>query len=251
MKISFLSDLHINDPSGLEQKLFEAFCDSPYTQEASHVILLGDMFDFLVGEHQQYFTKYKNFFKKIIQLLDQKKKVIYLEGNHDFHIEETFKSYILEQSQYPQNFTYIKIGENIKLDNKTYRFCHGYEVDYNNESFRKWYNIYNSKPFKLLANKLFPYALINHIGDLASKNSKKRGKSTFNFDFAKKKYIAGAKSFIDELKVDGVICGHTHIQEMYIYPDKTIYLNCGLPKKDRNFLHYSEGEFKFISLAES
>lgn len=251
MKISFLSDLHLSDPEGIEQKLFDSFCDSPYTQEASHVILLGDMFDILIGEHREYFIKYSSFFKKIIQLLDSNKKVIYLEGNHDFHIEKTFREFIRENSQYHQNFSYLKKGENINLNNKTYHFCHGYEVDYDNEAFKKWHRTYTSAPFEFLANKLVPFKLIELIGNKASNNSKQRGKKTFNFDFAKKKYIAGAKSFIDEVKVDGVICGHTHIQEKYTYPDKTIYLNCGYPKKDKNFLYYADGEFKFINLMAS
>lgn len=235
----------------MEQKLFEAFCKSAYTQEASHVILLGDMFDILVGEHKEHFEKYRPFFTQIIQLLENRKKVIYLEGNHDFHIQKSFEDYIKENTQYSKNFTYMKSGENISLGEKTYRFCHGYEVDYNNESFKKWYKTYNSSSFKILVNKIIPYKWIDYIGEKASANSKKRGGKAFNFDFAKKKYIAGAKSFIDEIKVDGIICGHTHIQENYVYPDKTIYLNCGYPKKDKNFLYYSEGDFRFISLEVS
>lgn len=251
MKISFLSDLHVNDPNGFELKLFDEFCNNSYTQDASHIILLGDMFDILIGEHHEYFVKYSRFFNQIIQLLDANKKVLYLEGNHDFHIEKSFKNYINENSQYPKNFSYLKQGENINLGDKTYRFCHGYEVDYDNEAFKKWYRTYTSAPFELLVNRIVPFKLIDFIGSKASGNSKKRGKKTFNFDFAKKKYIAGAKAFIDEVKVDGVICGHTHIQENYVYPDKTTYLNCGYPKKDKNFLYYADGEFRFINLVVS
>ena len=98
---------------------------------------------------------------------------------------------------------------------------------------------------------MLPYSVIDYIGARASKNSKSRGARTFDLKSSKAKYIAGAKSFIDEIKVDGVICGHTHIQEKHQYPDGTLYLNCGYPKLDKNFLHYSDGEFKFINLEVS
>lgn len=251
MKISFLSDLHIGEPSGAEQVLFDRFCENPYTEDATHVILLGDMFDLLVGEHKEYLERYSTFFNNILNLLERGKSVIYLEGNHDFHFKSTLLSYIEMNAQYPKNFKYMNRGENIKLDDKTYHFCHGYEVDYENQAFKRWFNTYSSSPFKFLVNKLLPFSAIDYIGARASENSKKRGSKTFDLKKAKAKYIAGAKSFIDEIKVDGVICGHTHIQENHQYPDGTVYLNCGFPKNDKNFLHYSDGEFRFVNLAES
>lgn len=251
MKISFFSDLHINDPKGPEQKLFERFCANAYTEDASHVILLGDMFDLLVGEHHQYIEKYQPFFNEILILLDQRKKVIYLEGNHDFHLQSTLLNYLERSSQYSQNFTYLKKGENLKLGDKTFHFCHGYEVDYENDAFKKWFSIYNSGPFKFLVNKVLPYNVIDYLGERASQNSKARGAKTFDFKREKAKYIAGAKAFIDEKRIDGVICGHTHIQEKHQYPDGTLYLNCGFPKSDKNFLYYADGVFRFISLTES
>ena len=251
MKISFFSDLHINEPRGFEQALFTQFCNNPYTDQATHVILLGDMFDLMVGEHEEYLFKYALFFDQIITLLEQKKKIIYLEGNHDFHMKSTLSSFIEKSSQYSENFSYLQKGENLKLNGKTYHFCHGHEVDYNNDAFKRWYNIYSSKAFKFLVNKALPYSIIDYIGERASKNSKERGSRAFDFKKSREKYIAGAKAFIDEIKVDGVICGHTHIQESHEYPDGTLYLNCGYPKLDKNFLYFSEDKFSFINLEGS
>lgn len=251
MKVSFFSDLHISDPNGFEQNLFNRFCGNPYTQEATHIVLLGDMFDLMVGEHGQYIRKYAMFFENIVSLLEKGKKIVYIEGNHDFHIGDTIDLFLKSRTHYSKNFTYLTQGKFINLGNKKFYICHGHEVDYNNDAFKRWYRIYNSYSFKMLVNKILPYSFIEYAGDRASKNSKNRGSKSFNLKQAKAKYIAGAKSFMDEIEAEGVICGHTHIQENHAYPDGTRYINCGHPKTNLNFLHYSDEAFKFVSLAES
>ncbi len=252
MEIAFLSDLHIQKPNDSADLLFERFTTHQSVISSSHIFLLGDMFDVLVGEHKGYIDKYQRFFSNLLTFLDDGKIVYYLEGNHDFHIQKTLEQYVARNSKNASNFYYRRKGEKITLGNKVFHYCHGYEVDYNNEYFKKWYNIYSSKKFNFLVSRILSFSLIDYFGQRAAGNSKKRGGKVFDRKAAKVKYIAGAKEFIDENKIAGVICGHTHIQESYLYPDGTIYYNCGFPRSDKNFLHYSDREgFRFLSLEES
>lgn len=252
MEISFFSDLHIQKPGDFADQLFERFCQNSNVQKSTHILLLGDMFDILIGEHQEYTVKYHHFFEQILQLLEAGKTVFYLEGNHDFHIQKTLEDFVSKNSRHSENFLYRKKGETLILNKKKFHFCHGHEVDYNNQAFKRWYGIYTSKHFNFLTSKILPYSLIEFLGEKAAGNSKKRGKKVFDLKLAKGKYIAGAKLFIDEKKIDGVICGHTHIQESHTYPDGSVYYNCGFPRKNQNFLHYNEEKgFSFLSLEES
>ena len=62
MKCAFISDLHIKTSDDDAAKLFVAFCRSKETLDSNKVILLGDIFDFLVGDHSGYTKKYSFFF---------------------------------------------------------------------------------------------------------------------------------------------------------------------------------------------
>lgn len=251
MKIAFFSDLHIKNPGDEASQLFDRFCNDIHTKGVTQVILLGDMFDILIGEHIGYLKKYDSFFKNIIELLDNEIEVIFLEGNHDFHIKKTLESYFSKESKNPQLFSYLFSGKDIVLDNKKYHYCHGYEVDYYNHYFENWKNIYTSKWFAFFVSYLLPYFFIEFLAHRASNNSKKRGRKVFNFEEAKNKYLVGAEQFINEKKIHGVICGHTHIQENHKYENGNLYINCGYPLKDRNYLLFNGEEFNFINLEES
>jgi UDP-2,3-diacylglucosamine hydrolase len=251
MKIAFISDLHIKSPGDEACQLFDKFCADEKVKGASHVVLLGDMFDILIGEHKGYLKKYHKFFQHLVELLDGGIEVVFLEGNHDFHIQKTLENYFRRESKNPNLFKYLTDGQNIKLGEKSFHYCHGYEVDYYNQYFENWKNIYTSRWFALFVSYLLPYFLIEYLAHRASNNSKKRGKKVFNFKEAKKKYISGADAFLEEKKLDGVICGHTHIQENHVYENSKRYINCGYPLKDKNYLYFNGSEFSFISLVGS
>ena len=67
----------------------------------------------------------------------------------------------------------------------------------------------------------------------------------------KNKYINGAHKLILERGVDGIIGGHTHIQEDHTFEDGTRYFNCGHPLSHKNFLSFDGHHFSFISLEDS
>ena len=251
MKCSFFSDLHVRNPSDKASELFQMFCDSQEVRDSDQIYLLGDMFDMLIGEHKNHFKKYSQLFESIIDLLDKNKKVIYIEGNHDFHIKNSFLKFIKLNTNNHRNFKYSTEGDCISLNNKTYYYCHGYEVDYNNIYFKRWKRIYTSKAFKIIVSYLIPYFLLVKLGDMASKDSKRRGRKSFDYSKAKAKYIEGAKSVIKEKSVNGVICGHTHIKENIHYDDGTHYINNGFPLKDKCFTHFDGNELLIVSLEES
>jgi UDP-2,3-diacylglucosamine hydrolase len=251
MKCSFFSDLHIKNVNDDASKLFLKFCCSHEVKNSETIFLLGDMFDMLIGEHKEYLKKFDYFFENIIKFLESGKKVIFLEGNHDFHIKRTMTEYVKKKTEYHQNFRYLHDGENIELNGDIFYFCHGDDVDFHNKYFKRWKKIYTSTPFKIMVNKIFSYNLIEYLGHSASNDSKKRGKKAFDLSQAKEKYIRGAEELIKVKKVNGIIAGHTHIMEMHKFENGTHYINCGYPLKDKSFVYFNGNEFLRISLEDS
>lgn len=249
MKYAFFSDLHIKETDDIQTNLFIKFCQSKEVQESEHIILLGDMFDLLIGEHRGYIKKFSSFFDEIIKLIDSGKKVTYLEGNHDYHVQKTFLKFIKKNSKNHSLFKYRKDGDYIKDHNMNIYYCHGDEVDYYNQYFKRWKRIYTSKWFSIFVSYIMPYFLIEYLGKKASQNSKSRGKRTFDYEKMKDKYRAGAKALATERGVDIIISGHTHIEDDFEFNGKR-YINNGFPLKHKKFIFLDTNQqlLKLISL---
>ncbi len=111
----FIADAHY--PNHKKKEFISFLYDIKYKKIiASQLILMGDIFDLLVGE-----SKYlENRFKKEIYLLEDIAKdieVIYLEGNHDFNLKKFFKRVKV--------FPIKKQPLILKYNNKTYALSHG------------------------------------------------------------------------------------------------------------------------------
>ena len=151
------------------------------------LILMGDIFDLLVGNSPYL----KNKFKDEINLIDEIAKnieVIYLEGNHDFYLKPLFK-----------NVKVIPINKQPlfgKLGLKSVSLSHG---DKNLVPFN--YKIYT----KVIRNPIILKLLPDLIAKYKLKNMQKKSlcKDIKNF-----KYIVNQK--IKLYKSDIIIEGHYH-----------------------------------------
>lgn len=250
MKISCISDIHIRVENDKGHKVLESFINHPIVNESEEVYFLGDIFDFMVGGQVQYLNHYKFFFDLISKLIHKNIKVIYVEGNHDFHLEAVFKKFI-QTYDLDSNYFYYSKDEVLKenRDGK-YLFCHGDIVDDKNESFKKWKSIYRSYPFRTLVNNFIPYSIAKRLGRKASNDSKKRGSRTFDYKDAKQKYIEGASRLLETKENTILVAGHTHIvEDIKIGSNK--YINNGFPIKDKKFIHLTNGTARLINLMES
>lgn len=244
MKCAFISDLHIKEQDDLASEKLTNFFSHEAVQNCDEIYLLGDIFEYMVGEHKQYTQKYYHFFEAIVESLNRGKKIIFIEGNHDFHFERTITNYLIRHTKNHHNFSYRCDSLILLAGNKRYFVCHGYEVDYYNKYFKKWHRIYTSRFMKFFVSYVLPFQFIQKLGELASKDSKRRGRKTFDYNKMKAKYLFGAKALITRENVDGIIGGHTHIKESHVFEDGTCYYNVGYPKRDGHFLYLDESEFK-------
>src|SRR5690606_5357910 len=121
MIIYCVSDVHIKkerDPACL---LFWRFLDQ--CEHAEVVVLLGDIFDLLVGGQEDWKIYFPETFSRLEQLA-RKKPVYYLEGNHDFHLKNLFTSVrhlnedlVLKEDQLSMRFSH---GDDVEIDNEAY-----------------------------------------------------------------------------------------------------------------------------------
>lgn len=227
MKIVSISDVHIKSQDDKNAKLFLTFLNSDHVKEATHIVLLGDIFDLLVGNKQAYMFKMTKIFSAIEKAASDK-KLIYISGNHDFSIRK-----ILEKKFKRNDFLYSETPIIIENNNRTIYLSHGDEVDYKDHAYIKWKKIYSSKLFQILIDKILPYSFIDWLGSRASKNSRNRGSKKFDYNLASQKYSKLVKEFVDKKEYDFYILGHTHIE----YEDAKV-ANNGFFPHHKSFVVY-------------
>lgn len=239
MKISVTSDIHVRDNHPQSVSYLENFLINPLVQNSDYIIFLGDIFDLMVGPKYQYIQEFHFFFDKVKKLANAGKKVIYIEGNHDFHVKEVFK-----QLNSP-NIEVLSDCYELVDQGKRLRFEHGDELDLYNTSYQRWKKIYSSRFMGFLLKYIFPYKMIRAVGNAASQKSKKKGSRKFSLEKEKQKYRDNFKTY-SQKDGDIFIMGHTHIQDEYEYEGK-VYLNNGYPPSHHQFLYIEDGQWRFVS----
>ncbi|EIN6698142.1 metallophosphoesterase, partial [Campylobacter jejuni] len=119
-----MADAHENE----QRRGFWEFLQSLKKDEIStpQLILMGDIFDLLIGE----ISATHKFAKPYIELLEElalKIEIIYLEGNHDFNLACFFKRvkiFNLQKQPIKLNL-YISKGNNLTPDNVFIKLAHG------------------------------------------------------------------------------------------------------------------------------
>ena len=84
MKISVISDVHVHPTRGSGEAILKSFCENETVINSDYVIFLGDIFDLLVFNFDEYLDIYEKSIESINKLSEKGVKIFFVEGNHDF-----------------------------------------------------------------------------------------------------------------------------------------------------------------------
>ncbi len=215
--------------------------------EITHIGLLGDIFDLMIGPHLEYYQNFQGNFDLMKKALEKGIHIYYLEGNHDFHLEGLFKLIGITEFK---NFSYIKKATQIKLGNKNIIISHG--DDLGGASFG--YTLYSRwilrGPFIGFLATLAPYNLITAIGHYWSRKSRMSHQGRqFDETLVREKFRATAQRFWEKRKFDVLIMGHSHVKDHFILPQGAVILNSGDSAASKVFSYVDADSAKLIELA--
>jgi len=253
MRFVAISDVHIKEAGDEAEKLLLAFFNHEKVQSADGIYLIGDIFDLMIGPHSQYFNRFQNFFNVLKTLLDKGKKIYYSEGNHDFHLKKLYDKYFkVHHSLNKANF--ILSSEFVVNDNgKKIIFCHGDDVEIDNKSYRIFKAIVTSKLVTYYANNLMPYFLIKRVGEGSSKASRKRNLKRYNKDSdlseIKEKFRLSSELYYQKNNFDILVCGHSHVKDLYRSDNNFIYVNNGYAQHSQTFILIEDGVVSFQNIS--
>ncbi|POB13118.1 UDP-2,3-diacylglucosamine diphosphatase [Halobacteriovorax sp. DA5] len=228
MSCYVISDVHVKwDQKNSE--FLKKFLSIDFN-ENDRIYLLGDIFDLMVGSYQEYEKQYDWFFKRIKEIKDIGATIFYIQGNHDFHIEDLLTD----------NGIIVKTKPFVEIVNeRKVLFCHGDEIEIENFNYRVWRGFIRSYPLALISKYIFNYKIVKAIGDYLShksrqRNEKRYGQTQLN-DGIRDKFRKSAEIASREYNVDIIICGHSHYQDEFV-AENFSYYNCGYVPASNKFL---------------
>ncbi len=199
MRVIFIADAHLRSPSDNNYQLMLKFLGE-LPGRVEMLIIAGDFFEFWLGDSPEEFPHYKPVLDALEKLTNCGIKLIFIEGNHDFHLQKYFSS-AFNADVSPNAIT-------INLDGKKLFICHGDLINMKDYGYRALRFLFHNPVTKLLANILpasIPASIANRLGNHSKGNHKaaaeKWDSKQLTRSFAAKYFTAG---------YDVVIAAHYH-----------------------------------------
>jgi len=213
MRAIFLADAHLQEPTDHNYKVMLQFLDG-LIGSVDTIFILGDFFEFWIGYPGIPFQRYIPVVESLKRLTDSGVKLVYFEGNHDFHMGDYFRDVL--------DATIYKKGVALNIDGKVVDLSHGDQMssDFGYKMLRLLLHSFVTKWLTYIV----PPKTADRIAVWMGKKSKGRYVSqnlddtyrTLALSYAKKAFAKGS---------DIVISGHMHVaMEESIGSDKVIIL---------------------------
>ncbi len=163
MRAIFIADAHLRNPEDENYRLMLGFL-SELPGKTDRLVILGDFFEFWVGDSPDAFPHYKPLLDQLEKVTGQGVELIFIEGNHDFHLGGYFRK-LFRAKVFPDIAT-------IEMDGKRFFLCHGDMINRDDSGYRLLRMVFRNPLTRLLV-KWLPPAVPAFIARELGKQSKK------------------------------------------------------------------------------
>jgi len=200
--VFFVSDAHIGSPSNAAYKRLLLFVDHVAKGSATHLFMMGDLFEFLHGRGVYIVKKYRELFDKLERLSSKGTKIYYLYGNHDFNFNLPF------------DFVHCtELVDSIVIDGMKCHISHGDGLDPKDTKYRFLRSVVRSRLFEFLC-KLTPDIILYKIAEICSNTSRRIGAHKMVNENRFLCYRDHALEKLASTDLDVVVYGHTHVPDL-------------------------------------
>ena len=252
MKFAAISDIHVKTAGDKADVLLLAFLQNPEVQSSDVILLLGDIFDLMIGPHTQYFVRFQSYFDEIKSLLKKGKRICYIEGNHDFHIRELYKKFFLINSDLDSSLFSMNAFFEFSDAGKKIYFAHGDDIELNNPNYKLFKAFVTSPPLRYYANNLMPHFLIKAVGEYSSEKSRKRNNKRYSSEAdlspVRDNFRFSVDVFYRKNPCQIIVLGHSHVKDHYISEAGFEYVNNGYAQHTKTYISIENGNVDFKRL---
>jgi UDP-2,3-diacylglucosamine hydrolase len=200
MRTIFLADAHLDRPADRNYRLLLDFLHS-LRGTLETLFIMGDLFDFWVGFPSNPFCQYESVLAALEGLVESGGRIVYLEGNHDFHLGAVFRKRIRAE---------IHPGPVVvTLQGKRLYLCHGDQINRADRKYRFLRLILHSR-ITAVAIRFFPPSLALRIREHLQQTSRS-GYRAREACWDSREIIRAFAGSIRRQGLDGLVTGHFHI----------------------------------------
>lgn len=200
MRTIFLADAHLKGPSDRNYRLLLRFLSS-LKGETETLFIMGDLFDFWLGFPSHPFGQYDPVLEVLEELTRSGCHIVYLEGNHDFHLGTIFSERLGAE---------IHTGPTSRtVQGKRLCLCHGDQINRADRGYRLLRLVLHNR-FTAAAVNHFPPPLALKVKELLQHTSR----STYQAKSERWDYPGIIRDFARSIRrqgYDGLVTGHFHL----------------------------------------
>lgn len=221
--VYFVSDFHLGTPGNLDSKERERkivrFLDK-IANDASHIYLLGDVFDFWFEYKTVVPRGYVRLFGKLAELKDKGIDIQFFKGNHDMWVYNYFQ----EEFGIPVHSQTISV----KHFGKDLILGHGDGLGPGDRSYKLIKAIFSNKILQSMFGALHPNIGLGIMRAFSRKSRKSNPDEKQFFGKDKERLLIYAEEEAVKTKADYFIFGHRHLPiDMTLSNQKSKYVNLG------------------------
>jgi UDP-2,3-diacylglucosamine hydrolase len=242
----FLSDLHLRDENESNSETLLLFLHSLENgdREATHLFLVGDIFDLWIADHVYFIEKFQKIVNAIKMVVARGIEVHYFEGNHDLYLRKFWQQEVgVKVHDGPEFFNLgpvrirVEHGDLMNPDDKGYLFLK---------------TVLQSAPLKFIAQHL-PGRGVSWIGERASRASRHYTSHQKSLHEASVRDFMHryAEQVIGEQYFDYLVSGHTHVRDSHRFShrgEQVFSINLGSWFEKPQVLRLNSSGHEFISL---
>lgn len=218
LKLAFFSDLHLGPNPDARSKTFAAIIDRLTREGVTELWLLGDIFDLCVGNFRFWVPRHADVFDALGRLRASGARIVWLEGNHDFHVAELLAPLGIEVVD--AELIQVRGGRRLFL-------AHGDLVNPDDEAYLKWRAFTRNPRFRRLLDLCpdwFANLVLRPFAERTSRSSRRQERDTPTLIRDRYRAYAAARFAAG---IDGVVLGHCHVDDLWTPKDRQFYLNLG------------------------
>jgi UDP-2,3-diacylglucosamine hydrolase len=207
----FLSDIHLSGPDEPDAGVLTGFLESIGTRtEVTHLFLLGDIFDFWLGDHGFFIRRFSAIVEALKRIAGSGVEVHYFEGNHDLYLRDFW-----------QDQLGVRVHEQARLfqlGDLSVRVEHGDLLDPSDRGYRFLRRLLRTSMIRQAGRRL-PGGLLARIGKLASRTSRRytSQRKKISDEGARNNVRRHAERAVREQPFDLIITGHVHVRDDYAF----------------------------------
>jgi UDP-2,3-diacylglucosamine hydrolase len=236
----FVSDLHlkdINERGSVELLRFFNSLESG-ARPATHLFLLGDIFDLWIGSSGVFIRKFLPLIESLVRLKKKGISIIYVEGNHDMFLGEYFRDQLGFE-------TYVE-AQILEVGPFNIRIEHGDMINHQDLAYQRLRSTLRH-PIVERILKSIPAQALQEIGSTVSQISRRFSTEKRQRDQNRLRQMIRDYAVAEYKKkaFDIVISGHMHIRDDFEFEIE------GQSSRSVNLGSWFDGNFVFHLYSDS